>query len=193
MVPPETLKHIQFLQDFSDDYLQQLAEMAEIKEFPADGVVFREGQLSPSVYLVVQGNLALEFNVPSRGDMQFQTLGAGELLGWTAVLGPGPMTATARVQTPSTLLVLNAAQIQALCARDPSFGSAFMHHLARALAAAFGHPSAPDGSLPRRSAAGETGADRVNAFFPSLRAGQRRPQTSGLRSRLSGHRPWPLS
>jgi CRP/FNR family transcriptional regulator, cyclic AMP receptor protein len=135
MVPPETLKHIQFLQDFSDDYLQQLAEMAEIKEFPADGVVFREGQLSPSVYLVVQGNLALEFNVPSRGDMQFQTLGAGELLGWTAVLGPGPMTATARVQTPSTLLVLTAAQIQALCARDPSFGSAFMHHLARALAA----------------------------------------------------------
>ena len=35
----------------------------------------------------------------------------------------------------STLLVLNAAEIQALCARDPSFGSAFMHHLARALAA----------------------------------------------------------
>lgn len=135
MVPLETLKHIQFLQDLPDGRLQQLAEMAEIKEFPADGVVFREGQSSSSVYLVVQGNLALEFNVPTRGAMQFQTVGAGELLGWTPALGPGPMTATARVQTPSTLLVLNAAQIRALCAADPSFGFAFMHRLARALAA----------------------------------------------------------
>ena len=66
--------------------------------------------------------------------MQFKTVSAGELLGWTAVLGPGPMTATALVQTPSTLLVLNAAQMRAWSAGDPSFGSAFMQHLARALA-----------------------------------------------------------
>jgi hypothetical protein len=32
MVPLETLKRIQFMQDLSDDHLQQLAEMAEIKE-----------------------------------------------------------------------------------------------------------------------------------------------------------------
>ena len=67
MVPPETLKHLQFLQDFSDDHLLQLAEMAQLKEFPADEVVFREGQLSASVYLVVQGNVALEFRVPTHG------------------------------------------------------------------------------------------------------------------------------
>ena len=105
MVPPETLKHIQFLQDFSDDYLQQLAEMAEIKEFPADGVVFREGQQSSSVYLVVQGNLALEFNVPSRGDMQFQTLGAGELLGWTAHPFQGGLT-TAQVHNRKQVAII---------------------------------------------------------------------------------------
>src|SRR5512135_3002503 len=107
MVPLETLKNIQFLQDFSDDHLQHLASLAEIKEFPAGGEVFREGQLSSSVYLVVQGNITLEIIVPTRGAMQFQTVGSGELLGWTPVLGPGPMTATAHVQTPSTLLVLN--------------------------------------------------------------------------------------
>ena len=96
--------------------------------------------------------------------MQFQTVSAGELLGWTAVLGPGPMTATALVQTPSTLLVLNAVQIRAWCAGDPSFGSR-IHAAPRPGVghAAFGHPSAPDGSLPRRSAAGETGPDRLNA------------------------------
>lgn len=133
MVPLETLKHIQFLRDFSDDHLQHLASLAEIKEFPAGGEVFHEGQPSSSVYLVIQGNFTLEINVPTRGAMQFQTVGSGELLGWTPVLGPGPMTATAHVQTPSTLLVLNAAQLQAFCARDLSFGFAFMQRIAQVL------------------------------------------------------------
>lgn len=134
MVPPETLKHLQFLQGLSDDHLRRLAAMAELREFAADEVVFREGRPSAAVYLVVRGHVALEFRVPTRGPMPFQTVGVGELLGWTAVLGPGPMTATAVAQTPSTLLVLDAAQIRAWCAGDPSFGSVFMHHLARALA-----------------------------------------------------------
>ncbi len=134
MVPLETLKNIQFLQDFSDDHLQHLASFAEIEEFPAGSVVFREGKPCSSVYLVVQGNITLEINVPTRGPMQFQTVGPGELLGWTPVLGLGPMTATASAQTPSTLLVLNAAQLQAFCANDLSFGFAFMQRIAQVLA-----------------------------------------------------------
>ncbi len=133
MVSLETLKNIQFLQDFSDDHLQHIASLAEIKEFPAGSVVFRKGHPPSSVYLVVQGNITLEINVPARGTMQPQTVGSGELLGWTPVLGPGFMTATARVQTPSTLLVLNAAQIRAFWAYDLSFGFAFMQRIAQVL------------------------------------------------------------
>ena len=133
MVSLETLKNIQFLQDFSDDHLQHIASLAEIKEFPAGSVVFRKGQPPSSVYLVVQGNITLEINVPARGTMQSQTVGSGELLVWTPVLGPGFMTVTACVQTPSTLLVLNAAQIRAFWAYDLSFGFAFMRRIAQVL------------------------------------------------------------
>jgi CRP-like cAMP-binding protein len=134
MVPLETLKNIQFLRDFSDNHLQYLASLAEMKEFPAGSVIFREGQSSSSVYLVVRGEITLELNVPTRGPMQFQTVGSGDLLAWTPLLGLGPMTATASVQTPSTLLVLDAAQIQAFCAHDLSFGFAFMQRIAQVLA-----------------------------------------------------------
>jgi CRP/FNR family cyclic AMP-dependent transcriptional regulator len=134
MVPLETLKNIQFLQDFSDDHLQHLASLAEIKEFPAGSVVFSEGGPCSSVYLVVRGDITLEFKVPTRGATEFQTVGSGDLLAWTAVLGLGSMTATARVQTPSTLLALDAAQIQAFCAHDLSFGFALMQRIAQVLA-----------------------------------------------------------
>ncbi len=134
MVPLETLKNIQFLKDFSDDHLQHLASLAEIKEFPAGSVVFREGQPSSWVYLVVRGDITLELNVPTRGAMQFQTVGSGDLLAWTPVLGLGAMTATASAQTRSTLLALDAAQIRAFCAHDLSFGFAFMQRIAQVLA-----------------------------------------------------------
>ena len=50
------------------------------------------------------------------------------------MLGLGSMAATASVQTPSTLLALDAKQIQAFCARDLSFGFAFMQRIAQVLA-----------------------------------------------------------
>ena len=134
MVPLETLKNIGFLQGFLDDHLQHLASLAESKEFPAGSVVFRDGQPSSSTYLVLRGDIALELNVPTRGPMQFQTVGPGELLGWSPVLGLGPMTSTASVQTPTTLLAFDAAQIRAFCAQDPSFGFAFMQRIAQVLA-----------------------------------------------------------
>src|SRR5208337_1753853 len=94
----------------------------------------RDGQRSSSVYLVVRGDITLALTVPTRGAVQFQTVGSGELLGWTPVLGLGSMTATASVQTPSTLLVLNAADLHAFCTYDLSFGFAFMQRIAQVLA-----------------------------------------------------------
>jgi CRP-like cAMP-binding protein len=72
--------------------------------------------------------------VPGRGPTQFQTIGSGELLGWTPLLGPGPMTATARALTPTQLVVINAAQVLALCTHDPKFGYELLRRTARALA-----------------------------------------------------------
>jgi CRP-like cAMP-binding protein len=55
------------------------------------------------------------------------------LLGWSPLLDVGPLTATARTLAPTRLLVLDAAQVQALCARDTGFGYEFMRRVARVL------------------------------------------------------------
>ena len=66
MVPLEEMKQIRFLEDLSDDHLRQLASIADLQVVPAKAVVFREGQTCPSAFLVVEGNVALEINVPGR-------------------------------------------------------------------------------------------------------------------------------
>jgi CRP-like cAMP-binding protein len=117
-----------------DVHLQQLTTIADFQDVPAKAVVFREGQSCPSIFLVAAGNIALEINVPGREPRQLQTVGPGELLGWSSVLGTRLMTATARCLTSSRLVVFNAVQIQALCAHDPLFGVEFLRGTAEALA-----------------------------------------------------------
>jgi CRP-like cAMP-binding protein len=67
------------------------------------------------------------------GCKRLQTIGQGELLGWSPVLGLSNMTATARVLEPSTLVVLDAKQLVTLCEHNARFGYEFMRRTALAL------------------------------------------------------------
>jgi len=124
------LRGTRFLHDIEDQYLQALAPLAELRELRAGTVLFREGQSHPNIYLMIEGSVALEFRFYDR---VLQTVGPGELLGWTPILGQVEMTATARVLEPTQAVAIRASQLIALCEHNPRFGFEFMRQTARAL------------------------------------------------------------
>jgi len=130
----ETLRGIRFLDDMPDAGLQLLARAARLEGYEPEAVIFREGEPLDRVFLVAQGSVALEALVPEHGARWIQTIPAGELLGWSAVLGRPPLTATARAVTPCRLVVVDAARILALCRHDAGFGFEFMRRTAGVLA-----------------------------------------------------------
>jgi CRP-like cAMP-binding protein len=134
MVALDVLNEVRFLHDVPDSHLQELAAIAEVQDLPVNTVVFREGQVSSAIYLVLTGTVALEIFVPGRGAAPLHTAGPGELLGWSPVLRSGAMTATARVVSPARLIVLNASQLLAVCEHNPRFGMEIMRRTALALA-----------------------------------------------------------
>jgi CRP-like cAMP-binding protein len=134
MMSPEELKQARFFQDVPEDHLKRIAEIADIQIVPSGTVIFREGDTSSFVYIVHEGRVSLEIRVPGRGPVQVQTVGAGELLGWSPVLEAGPMTATARSTSPSRLIALHVPQLLAVCKHDPPLAAELMHRTAMALA-----------------------------------------------------------
>ena len=130
----DELSKLRFLRHFAPDHLRQVASIAQVQEFPPDAVIFYEGEAARHVYLVLEGDVALEMNVPDRGVFRVHEVGAGELLGWSPVLGSGAMTATARALTRCRLAALDAARIQALSEQAPRFGTEFFRRTAAALA-----------------------------------------------------------
>jgi CRP-like cAMP-binding protein len=125
------LQGMRFLHEIEDHYLQVLAPIAELREFPVGTVLFREGHSHPYIYLLIAGSVALEFRF---SDRVLQTVGPGELLGWTPILGQVEMTASARILEPTKAVAIRASQLIALCEHNPRFGFEFMRRTAQALA-----------------------------------------------------------
>ncbi len=129
----EILSGLRFLHDIDEASLKAIASVAEIQQFPTGAVVFREGMGHPRIYVIIEGSVALEMRVGGRQTKRLQTVGEGELLGWSPLLGSIEMTATARALVPTRAVSIDAAQLIALCEHNPRFGMQFMRRTAQAL------------------------------------------------------------
>src|SRR6516165_1497570 len=134
MVLAEELENVAFLSPFTPAHQKKLATLAQLKEYQADELIFAEGRHCPEAYLVLDGEVGLEIRVPHCGVIDVHTVGPGGLVGWSPVLGGGPMTATAIALSRCRLAALGAGRIVALAERDPRFGMEFFRRLSAALA-----------------------------------------------------------
>jgi CRP-like cAMP-binding protein len=114
----------------SEADLQQLAAIAVQMECPAGAILFREGDDSTFIYVLLSGEVSLEVSMRELGTTTIYMAGPGELLGWSPILGHHAMTATARVTTPSRLVSLEVARLNEMIQKDPQFGVAFLKQLA---------------------------------------------------------------
>jgi CRP-like cAMP-binding protein len=134
MIAPEELERVGFLRHLGGPHLHQLAAMAEPKDYPAGAEVFRQGEDSPYLYLVLDGEVSLDIEVSDREAVEAHRAAPGEFFGWSAVLGRHAMTGTGRATAPTRMALFEMARVLELCERDPTFGMAFFRQVARVLA-----------------------------------------------------------
>ncbi len=131
---------LQYLRDSSlgavldDRHLRDLAEISESVSEPQGGVLFKEGSAADTLWIIGEGSVALDMLVPRRHSSRVLTLGARDLLGWSALVGDGTMSATATVTADAKLVRLSADRLKDLCVSDHTLGFAVMANIARTLA-----------------------------------------------------------
>jgi len=134
MVLLDKVENLTFCKDLPKGFLSLLLSAGEIKTYPSDSYLFREGLHSDHVYLLADGEVSLEISLPDIGAIEIQTVALGELLGWSPLLGLGWMTASARAVSPCRVLELDVAKLRALANNDPHFGMELMRRVAVTLA-----------------------------------------------------------
>jgi SulP family sulfate permease len=134
MVTMDKLEGLSFCKGMPKEYLKLLLSAGHLMTFPAGTYLFHEGLHSGLVYLLSEGQAALEVSLPDVGPMRLQTVSPGELLGWSPLLGLGWMTASAVALTPCRVLAVDVDRVLALATGNPPFGMEFMRRLAITLA-----------------------------------------------------------
>ena len=127
------LEELHFTAELPPEVLNSLAEHSSLKQISAGEVVFREGMNNHNLFLVRNGRFVLEMNVPGRGGVQILTLGPGEMLGWSALIHQGKMTASAVALENAELVVIPSEKLQAICETNHKFGYHLMRQMADAL------------------------------------------------------------
>lgn len=126
------LTDMRFTTGMSPATLQYLAKIAVLETIKAGTVLFREGSQNGDFFLIHCGKIALEINVPGRGKASILTVGPGEFVGWSGILGDTKMTATAVAVEDTEVLRVPSREINLACDEDHEF----CHHLMRGLATA---------------------------------------------------------
>ena len=114
-----------FVAGFPPEHTARLAELAKQVRFEPGQVIFHEGDDYSVLYLLGEGMVALELEVPGHV-MRVQTLYAGDLFDWSALLPHAGKHFQARALNRVTALAFEGEQLLASFKADPEFGVAFM-------------------------------------------------------------------
>lgn len=128
------LSTLHFASGWAEEILEELAAISRVVDFPAGATLFTQGSKHPDLYLICSGRVALDMHVPARGSVRILTLGQGELLAWSALIGDGHMTAKATSLDPVHLIAIDGLALLALCQRRPDIGFQVMQQLSWSLA-----------------------------------------------------------
>jgi CRP/FNR family transcriptional regulator, cyclic AMP receptor protein len=118
----------------SENQIQKIVDAAQIIQIDAGQFLFREGQTNPYLYVMLEGQIDLVMQVRNRGSQRILSLGQGDLVAWSALLGSGAMTCSALCVRPSRLAAIDARMILDRMEKDHEFGYHFMRLLSMALA-----------------------------------------------------------
>ncbi|MGW3151368.1 Crp/Fnr family transcriptional regulator [Streptomyces sp. NPDC001177] len=119
--PPSPLDFLPLVQR------QRLRSVGFDVAFPAGARLFDEGGEADRFWLLRRGEVALDICVPGRQpEALIETLGAGQLLGWSWICPPYRWHLGARAVTAVEATEFPATDVLALCAADPELGYALM-------------------------------------------------------------------
>ncbi|MFF4804333.1 cyclic nucleotide-binding domain-containing protein [Streptomyces sp. NPDC001351] len=104
------------------EYRGRLMSMAHDVRYPSGTRLFNEGGRADHFWIIASGTVALDMRVPGRRAAVIETLGAGELLGWSWLYEPHMWRFGARTVGSMRAYEFDADAVRSMCETDPEMG-----------------------------------------------------------------------
>lgn len=132
MVSPEVIRRYPYFSGMSIERINLLANIADEIECEKDQYFHHEGEEIDKVYLLVEGEVSLITSFPQQDkEVVINTMGAGDVFGWTSLLPPHTAGAGAKTVTNCKLVEFSAKDLRIKFEEDFQFGYLMMIKIAQ--------------------------------------------------------------
>jgi len=111
-----------FLAGLNRTHLALLTDCAMATHFMTGQTILREGEFANRFYLIESGKVVLESAAALGKPVVVETIGAGDLLGWSWMFPPYAWHFTARAIEPTEAIFFYGTILREYCERDHSLG-----------------------------------------------------------------------
>lgn len=121
----ELLRQVELFRDLSSDGLRRVLAIGKGETLDAGQYLFLLGDDANELFVVVRGSLSLCLPIPLRGavkDITVESVGAGQALGWSALVKPYRFTLSARATEPSDVVGFARNDLQQLFEAELGIG-----------------------------------------------------------------------
>jgi CRP-like cAMP-binding protein len=133
-VTEETKLDILREQGLSAQELRLLAKYSHERRFPADTLIFAEGEPGDCLYIILEGAVRISRMVPGMGEECLAILERGEVFGELALVDDQPRSADARAHSSTTtVFAVSRSLLEEVLSMDPDAAVQFLDLLARLL------------------------------------------------------------
>jgi CRP-like cAMP-binding protein len=122
------------LDDLPTGSQERLLRLGRHVSFPAGALIFEEGGPANRFWIIRGGSVALSIHVPGRRPPTVETLGPGDLLGWSWLFPPYEWHLGAETRSPVRADEFDAATVRVLCREDLALGYALAQAVAGVIA-----------------------------------------------------------
>jgi CRP/FNR family cyclic AMP-dependent transcriptional regulator len=119
-----------FLAGMNHMQLALLTDCTMASHLNSGQIIFREGEMANRFYLIESGKVVLESNNDSGESVVVDTIGAGDLLGWSWMFPPYVWRFTARALEAIEAIFFYGTILREYCERDSSLGYELLKRMA---------------------------------------------------------------
>lgn len=130
-----TLADQPFLRGMKQPYIELLARHATIVDFEAGQTIFHQNEFADHFFILLEGKVCVETDVPRSENIPVQILGVGDVLGWSWLFAPFTWHFQARALEATRAICLNAASLLVASENDYGFGFDLMERVVQVVIA----------------------------------------------------------
>ena len=131
----KALHRIPWFIEFSQSQFDRLVSITSFIELEPGEFLLKEGDREDFLFILLEGQVSLEIEVPTRGQVPFFTAEALDVIGWESLTPIARQrTASARVTKHSQLIGLQSKLLEQICEEDHELGYIIMRRVANVVA-----------------------------------------------------------